>query len=144
VDGGYSLTHENVISEEGNMTFRGYDRRGTIPPHIVVEDKYQSSWKIYVDQPGIHTIDVSYSCQEEKPKGKITVIAAKTSLNHEIKPTGLTVGEPNSDWHIDNFLTHHLGTINFVKPGIYEIYMEIDADKKTPVKFQWMWVTRKN
>jgi len=144
VDGGYSLKHENVISEEGNMTGRGYDRRGTIPPHIVIEDKYQASWKIYVDKPGIHTIDVSYSGQGEKPKGEIKVIAAKTTLNHEIKPTGLTVGEPNRNWHIDNFLSHRLGTIDFSRPGIYEIYMEIDVDKKTPVKFQWMWVMGKN
>lgn len=140
VDGGYSLKHENVISEEGEMTIQGYDRRGTIPPHIIVEDEYKSSWKIYVDQPGIHTFDISYSCQSEKPKGKVTVIAAKTSLNHEINPTGLTVGEPNSDWHIDNFRSHHLGTINFTKPGIYEIYMDIDTNNKNPVKFQWLWM----
>ena len=140
VDGGFSLTHESIISEEGDAIVKGYDRRGTVPPHIIVGNKYQSSWKIFVDESGMLDIDVSYSCQAAKPKGKLTVVAARQSLSHNLMSTGLTVGEPNRDWHIDNFQSHKLGTINFAKPGIYEIYLDVEAGKDDELKFQWLWL----
>lgn len=140
VDGGYSLQHENSISEKGDVKVRGYDRRGTVPPHIIIEDTYKSNWKIFVDQPGKYTFDVSYSLQGEMPAGTIRVRAANTSLKHEVAPTGLTVGEPNRDWHIDNFTSHRVGSINFPENGIYEISIEVDAKKNNPLKFQWLWV----
>jgi alpha-L-fucosidase len=143
VDGGFSLKHENIISEVGTVAPEGYNSKGTIPPHIVISDNYQSSWKIFIDQPGDYIFDVSYSFQGEKPAGKITINAAKTSISHEVAPTGLTVAEPNRKYHIDNFASHRVGSINFQKAGIYEISMEIKAKKEQPVKFQWMWVKNK-
>jgi alpha-L-fucosidase len=140
VDGGFSLKHENIISETGNFTFQGYDRRGTVPPHIVISDKYHATWKIFVEKPGQLGMDVSYSFQGKKPSGVVKISAAEMSLNHDVAPTALTVGEPNSNWHIENFKSHSIGYINFPKAGIYEISVEIEAKKGAPVNFQWLWV----
>ena len=143
LDGGFSLRQNNINSEEGERTLKNYDKRGTVPPHVVVKEKYQTTWKIFVDQPGEMIIDVSYSLQGENPSGSIKVSAANVDLRHKVSPTGLTVGEPNQNWHIDNFTSHRLGTINFPTAGIYEIDMDIEPKKDNPVKFQWLWVERK-
>jgi alpha-L-fucosidase len=143
VDGGFSLKHGNIVTENGDVAIRGYDQRGTVPPHIIVEERYQSVWKIFVDEPGQYSFDVSYSYRGAKPAGKILVKAADTVLEHEVKPTGLTVGEPNRDWHIDNFKSHSIGKINFPATGIYEISMEVYDKKKEAIKFQWLWVAHK-
>lgn len=143
VDGGFSLKHGNIVTENGDVAIRGYDQRGTVPPHIIVEERYQSVWKIFVDEPGQYSFDVSYSYQGAKPAGKILVKAADAVLEHEVKPTGLTVGEPNRDWHIDNFKSHSIGNINFPATGIYEIFMEVNDKKKEAIKFLWLWVAHK-
>lgn len=143
IDEGYSLNHKNVAAEEGERKMRKYQRRGTVPEHIEVPKSYQSSWKIYVDKPCDMNLDVSYSFQAEKPAGSITVDVNGEQLEHDVAPTGQTVGEPNQSWHIDNFTSHRLGTINFSKPGIYEISMEVKSGKVEPVKFQWLWMEEK-
>lgn len=143
VDGGYSLKHKNIFNEEGDRTLKNYTRRGTVPPHIVVQKDYGSTWKIFVDQPGELIIDVSYSFQGEKSIGNIRVSTSDAKLNFNVSPTGLTVGEPNSNWHIDKFTSKRLGTINFPKAGIYDISLEIEAKKDNPIKFQWLWLEKK-
>ena len=140
VDGGFSLKHENSHSKTGNFTTQGYDRRGTIPPHVIISDKYQAVWKIFVEKPGPLSMDISYSFQGKKPAGTVRVSAAAMTLSHDVAPTGLTVGEPNSNWHIDNFTSHSIGSIQFPAAGIYEISMEINAKKNDPIRFQWVWV----
>lgn len=140
VDGGYSMTPANLVSEDGNRTSKGVDRRGTVPAHVVIDEKYQSKWKIYVDKPGKMTIDVSYSFQGVKPKGTIAVRAAHSTVRHDVAPSGLTVGEPNRNYHIDNFISINLGSIDFPTKGIYEIALEVEAKKDNPFKFQWLWL----
>ncbi len=85
-------------------------------------------------------LDVSYSYQEEKPGRQIKVKASNASLVHQAMPTGLTVGEPNQSWHIDNYSSHSMGIINFDIAGKYEISMEIEGKKNNPIKFQWLWL----
>ncbi|MCF6270846.1 MAG: alpha-L-fucosidase [Melioribacteraceae bacterium] len=143
VEGGYSLTHKNLISEVGNRIVKKIDRLGTVPAHTLVNEKYQCKWKIFVDKPGTMTIDVSYSFQGEKPKGTILVNAANSNRKHDVHPTGLTVAEPNKNYHIDNFTSIRVGNINFPDKGIYEIYLEIEAEKEAPIKFQWLWLEMK-
>jgi alpha-L-fucosidase len=140
VDGGFSLKHDNKLSEEGKAISNGSDRRGTVPPNMLMNGKYQSSWKIFVDEAGAMDVDVSYSCQVKSPKGKIKVIAAKQSLAHDVQHTELTVGEPNREWHIDDFQSNRIGTINFPEPGIYEIFMELEPARGEELKFQWLWL----
>ncbi|MDZ7608307.1 MAG: hypothetical protein U5K79_22605 [Cyclobacteriaceae bacterium] len=93
-----------------------------------------------MEKPTKLRADVSYSYQGKKPSGSINITAANTDLKHQISPTGLTVGEPNQQWHIDNFTSHTIGEINFPKPGIYEISMSIEIPKDSPVEFQWLWL----
>ena len=138
LDGGFSLKQDNVLSEEGDRTLKNYDKRGTVPPHVVVKEKYQSTWKVFIDEPGDKVIDVSYSLQGKKQAGSVVVNVDGQKLKHDVAPTGLTVGEPNREWHIDNFTSHRLGSINFPKAGIYEISMEVKSGKEEPVKFQWL------
>ena len=130
----------NKLSEEGNAVLKGSDRRGTVPPNLAINGKYQSSWKIFVDRAGAMDVDISYSCQAKNPKGKVKVIAAKQSLSHDVQHTGLTVGEPNREWHIDDFQSNRIGTINFPAPGIYEVYMELEPARGEELKFQWLWL----
>lgn len=140
VDGGYSLTHKNLISEKGERLEKSLSRGGTIPAHILIEDKYQIQWKIFVDKPGKMKIDASYSFQGEKPKGTFTVKMAGSILKYDITPTGKTVGEPGSNWQIDNFASKRIGVIDIPEKGIYEITLEVDAKENSPVKFQWLWL----
>jgi alpha-L-fucosidase len=140
VDGGYSLAHDNIIAESGERTVKGYEQHGTVPPHLVIDKNYKATWKIFVEKPGKLRADISYSYQCKKPSGSINVTAANTILKHQFTPTGLTVGEPNRQWHIDNFTSHSIGEIDFPKPGIYEITMNIESPKDSPVKFQWLWM----
>ena len=88
-------------------------------------------------------IDVSYGYQGEKPSGTINVSTSSTDLKHKVLPTRQTVGEPNQSWHIDNFTSHRLGTINFPTSGIYEITLKVEGGKEEAVKFQWLWLEKK-
>jgi len=143
VDGGYSLSHANKTSENGDRTVNVYDRGGTVPPHLVIPGNYQSTWKIYVEKAGILQVDASYSFQGKTPAGTISITAANSELKYQVSPSGLTVGEPNQQWHIDNFTSHTIGAIDIPKPGFYEITMSIKSAKESPVKFQWLWLTNK-
>ena len=44
---------------------------------FVVKEKYESTWKIFVDQPGEMIVDASFSFQGEKPSGSIKITATK-------------------------------------------------------------------
>jgi alpha-L-fucosidase len=70
VEGGFSLKHENILSETGNFTIQGYDRRGTMPSHVIISDKYQASLEsISLKNPDRSSVDISYSFQSKKPSG---------------------------------------------------------------------------
>ncbi len=102
-----SGARKNKISETGDGIFRRKEKGGTIPEHILVDGKYQSSWKIYVDTPGNMKFDISYSFKGKKPRGSITVNAVDSNLKHVIKPTGMTVGEPNQNWFFSLLVRNH-------------------------------------
>jgi alpha-L-fucosidase len=139
-DGGYSLTCENQSSDKTLPTERK-SRGGTIPPHATIRTPQRLAWRLYVDRAGDKTVDVSYSYQGKQPGGKITcLMSGATQMTHAIEPTGKTVGEPNSNWVIDRFLSHRLGTIHFPEAGIYELEFEIAPARNSEVGFQWIWL----
>ena len=140
VSGGFSLTPGNLIAATGNSTLTKAQRRGSIPAHVVVDDKSTYKWQLFIEESGTYNVDVSYSFQGRRDDGKILVKIAGTSLDHKLKPTGKTVGEPNSDWVIDSFNAVTVGHVSFESPGLYDIELEIHPAKKEAVKFQWMWV----
>ncbi|KOH43393.1 alpha-L-fucosidase [Sunxiuqinia dokdonensis] len=139
-DGGYALNPDNLISESGDRELIAAQQHGTVPAHVVVPKSYQASWKLFIDEPGVYKVDASYSFQGEKSAGQIQVTAANKTVRQPIAPTGLTVGEPNSNWHIPNFVSHRLGTIHFSEAGEYEISMQLEAGRNTPVQLQWLWL----
>jgi alpha-L-fucosidase len=138
-DGGYSLTCNN---QSGNSTVETErkSRGGTVPSHAVIRTPQRLAWRIYVDKAGDRTVDVSYSYQGKPAGGKITCLASGAQLTHAIEPTGKTVGEPNSNWIVDRFLSHRLGTVHFPKAGIYELELEIAPARNSEVGFQWIWL----
>ena len=140
VDGGYSLLPQNQNPEDGLLIVNRKERGGTVPAHVVVDNNKTFNWKIYIDEPGEKTFDVSYSFQSDSDKSKLELKVAKKILSHTIVPTGKTVGEPNQNWLIDNFKSNRLGKINFSEKGFYEIELKIQAAKNEEVKFQWVWV----
>lgn len=140
VDGGYSLLPENQNPKDESIFIHPLDRFGTVPRHVVVDLLNTFKWKIYVDEPSERNIDVSYSFQNEKSKSKVSVNIAGKTLSHKIKPTGQTVGEPNQRWHIDNFKSNRMGTINFPEKGYYTIEMTVEPAQNEEVKFQWLWI----
>ncbi|MDR1723679.1 MAG: alpha-L-fucosidase [Tannerella sp.] len=142
-DGDYSLTYGGT-SGERNLRIKRRERDGTVPEHVVISAPQTLKWTIYIDRAGKLAIDASYSYQGEASGGEIVCSAAGKRLTHKVEPTGKTVGEPNSNWVIDRFLSHRLGEISFPEAGVYEIEMRITPANDSEVKFQWGWITDNN
>lgn len=139
-DGGYSLTPTNSSPKEEPLKIQPKSRNGTIPQHAVVSSPVKLQWEIYVDEPGIKKVDISYSFQGSGTKGKFTFTTAETILQHHVKNTGKTVGEPNSNWIIDNFASNTIGEIDIPAKGFYKLTLEIVPEKKESIQFQWLWI----
>ncbi len=139
-DGGFSLTPRNLIYSKDEIKIQTKSRRGTIPEFTPVVGSQKMKWKIYVDEPGTKTVDISYSFQGKNPKSKLVISGFDTALTHQVEPTGKTVGEPNSDWVIDNFKSFSLGEIHFPEKGFYEINLEAEPGRNEEIKFQWIWL----
>lgn len=139
-DNGYSLKPGKTLSPATDKITPA-SRRGTIPAYVAVFDSSQTfSWNIYVDEPGEKTVDISYSMQSNSGKSKIKIFTSEENLIISSKATGKTVGEPNSNWIIDNFEAHRAGNINFSQKGYYTITAEIEPFENDTVKFQWLWL----
>ena len=138
--GGYSLKPGNQIEKLKNTSTVPASRYGTVPAHDIVENDQTYKWKIFVDEPGTKAVDISYSFQGDSEEGQIVLRTYKTELNANISATGLTVGEPNENWHIENFKALRIGTINFPESGMYEIELQVAPPKDEPVRFQWLWI----
>ncbi|MFP4622482.1 MAG: alpha-L-fucosidase [Bacteroidales bacterium] len=139
LSGGFSLTPENANKLEGDTTVDPAQKRGSIPPHVQVKHKSRYSWQIYVDGPKTLKADVSCSFQGNQSAGTIKVTSADSMVQHKVKPTGMTVGEPNSDWHIKSFESQDLGKIKLPEAGYYNISLEIEPEDE-PIDFQWLWL----
>jgi alpha-L-fucosidase len=141
--GGYSLTPRNAISSEGSTTVFPTSRRGSVPAHVTVSEKSFYRWRIYLDKPAMLHADLSYAFQGDNGKGLLKVKSEAGKLSARVKFTGQTVGEPNSNWHIESFNSHPLGSLGFPEPGLYDISLEIDPGKNEEIGFQWLWLQEK-
>jgi alpha-L-fucosidase len=140
VYGGYSLTPANATQMKGDTRVEPPTRRGTVPSHVVVEEKSQYQWRIFVDEPNTLYADVSYSYQGEEEAGTIKVKTSAATLSGKFQSTGEFVGEPNSNWQIESFNSHRLGSLKFSGPGYYDITLEIEPKKGDQLHFQWLWL----
>ena len=140
IDGGFSLKPDNQSPEPENQEIISPSKYGTVPSHINVLESQTLKWKVFIDEPGTKSIDVSYSYQGEVGKGQFIVQTLQTEITADIQNTGLTVGEPNEDWHIECYKAKHIGKIEFPEAGMYEILLQIKPAKNEPVKFQWLWI----
>ncbi|WP_346859387.1 alpha-L-fucosidase [uncultured Draconibacterium sp.] len=139
-DGGYSLLPGNQNPQPKSMEITPPAKYGTVPAFVAANGVSDFSWKIYIDKPGTKRVDVSYSFQGYLNNSQIVLEVAEQSLYHSVHPTGQTVGEPNQDWHIDNFESNKMGTIDFPEPGFYTIKLSIQPTERDPIKFQWLWL----
>jgi len=140
VSGGFSLTPGNIISSTQELNPENKSKRGTVPEHTIIDAPNRLTWKIYIDFPGKKQVDVSYSFQHENNDSKLIVKSGNTTLTHAIQPTGKTIGEPNSDWIIDNYKSFKIGTIDFPEKGYYKIELQVNPVEKDEIKFQWIWL----
>ena len=138
--GGYSFDYNNNLNDKSSTVERK-SRGGTIPSHVVIKTPQKLKWRFYVDKPGVKTVDISYYSQGKG--GKIECITPGYKLLHDIESTGKTVGEPNSNWVVDRFISHRVGEISFSKEGIYDLEFEVTPIKKGEIKFQWIWLDNK-
>jgi alpha-L-fucosidase len=139
-DGGYSLTPKLINPKDESVFISRKERGGTIPEYVDVQTEKTLKWKIYIDNPGEKTIDISYSYENKSEKNKLILKAAGSQLSQKILPTGKTVGEPNQNWVIDNFKSHRVGKINFSEKGLYDIELDIIPVDNDIMKFQWIWI----
>lgn len=144
VSGGFSLNPENWTLANGDSSIKKAERRGSIPEHVVIKNKSAYQWKLFIDEPGTYKIDASYSFQGSKAAGRMVVKTAGSTLEHQVQPTGKTVGEPNADWMIDSFNSTPLGNVVFTSTGIYNIHVEVQSKKEGNIKFQWIWLEKKS
>ena len=140
VYGGYSMIPANALGLTGNTVVKAPSRRGTVPGHIMVSEKSNYRWRMYVYRPMTMYADVSYSFQGEEGKGTLYVESQAGSLKARFKPTGMTVGEPNSNWQIESFNSHRLGQLEFPRAGYYDISLEIAPRRGEQAGFQWLWL----
>ncbi len=140
---GYSLNPSNTTKMEGDTEIEKPQRFGSVPAHIIVKEKSTYQWRVYIEKAKTVQVDVSYNFKGEKGAGNLSVKAAGILINQEVQPTGLTVGEPNSDWHIHSFNSHRVGEISFKESGYYDITLELNPAKNEPIDFQWLWLNEK-
>ncbi len=140
IEGGYSFNPGNIVFSSDQLSIVPRSRGGTIPSHVNLNSPTILRWKFYVDSPGLKSIDLSYSYQGKSKDNRIKVKVADNDLNHDILNTGKTVGEPKSNWIIDNFRSFRLGSVNFDKKGFYELEISFLPVKNEEIKFQWLWI----
>ncbi|MHA7110248.1 alpha-L-fucosidase [Sunxiuqinia elliptica] len=141
VYGGYSLTPENHVWAEGSQELVQPQKYGSVPQHLAIEQTSRYRWRVFVDKPTTVNADVSYSFQGKKAGGTFVVRCLNGErVETSIDPTGQTVGEPRSDWHIDRYKSKRVGQLSFSKAGYYDIELEVNPAKGAPVDFQWLWL----
>lgn len=140
IDGGYSLTPLNIVTSDISLETINKQRRGTIPSHVVVAERTLLKWKIYIDEPGLKSFDISYSKQAETSSSTVRLKCDGTEIRRVIPATGKTVAEPDSDWVVERFLSRKLGTISFNNPGFHDVELEIIPGSSENIKFQWLWI----
>lgn len=139
-ENGFSLTPLNSLEKSNLQNFQGKKRYGTIPGHQKINDEKILHWKIYIEEPGTKVVEISYNCQNEESGTIIQISAAGQTLTHHVRNTGKTVGEPNSNWIIDDYLSNKMGTILFEEKDVYDVEMKVSPAKNEEVDFQWIWI----
>ena len=142
VYGGFSLKPDNSLDSNGNSDLKKATKFGSIPKHAVIKDEQQYTWKIYVEKPAVFTADLSYSFQGKPDEDVVRFSIGEMMINHNVKFTGKTIGEPSSNWVIDNFSSEKMGMIKLEEPGYYEVKAEFKPKKGHEIKFNWIWIEK--
>lgn len=139
---GYALTPKNISYSQGSTKILSSSKFGSIPERLIIEEDSNYEWRVYIDQPGIYFLDISYSFQDENDKNSLTVKIGDQKLGHEIQMTGQTVGEPKSAWVIDSYNFFKLGEVQIDHPGFYDIKLDVNVIKNQTIKFNRLWLQK--
>jgi len=137
---GFSLTAENFISNNGDRVRVRAKEFGSVPGHLIVTNKSEYVWRIFIEKPTSLSVDVSYGFKGKGNGGKITVETAGESFSHKVSNTGLFVKEPGQESRLENYKSFRLGVINFTEPGYYNVKVTVEPKNNEEVDFQWIWL----
>jgi alpha-L-fucosidase len=140
IEGGYSLTPDKRLSSEGAFNLSGPDRYGTIPRKAAIQSESTMKWRLFIDQPGKYRLEASYSCQGDPAGGALKLSCGKQRLEHDLLASGVTVAEPNSNWHVPRYRAHTIGQLDFVQGGYYELELQLSPPPAGKLAFQWLWL----
>ncbi len=142
IGGGYALTPKNTINSEGSTKILTPSKFGSIPERLIIDKNSSYKWRIFIDQPGMYLLDVSYSFQDEPGKNFMIINMGDYKLKHKIQATGKTVGEPKAAWVIDSFNFFKLGKIKIDKSGYYSIDLRVNVKKDQKLNFNRLWLKK--
>lgn len=135
--GGYALKGGNAAVPTGGVKYINYD--GRHPEHLLVSEPIILTWKVYVHEPAVFDLDISYSMQG-KGEAKITVLTDHHELTASLSHTGQIVMEPNENNYTDRFVEKPVGRITFDESGYHEIRLKIEPATGETVLFNWLWL----
>ncbi len=138
--GGISLTPYNLISSEGENVRVRAKEYGSIPEHLIVINRSEYHWRIFIEKPAILNVDMSYGFKGNKGDGMITLQIAGKTISQPVNNTGLFVKEPGQNSRLENYSSHRFGKINFSEPGYYDVILTVEPEKKKEIDFQWIWI----
>lgn len=139
-ENGFSLNSENANVISKGIEKKAPERFGSIPKHAIIEEEQQISWKIFIDQPTSLKADVSYSFQNANNASSVVLELAGQQRELQFEDTGKTVGEPGSNWIIENYKSDKAGVFKIEKPGIYELKANFKIKEGSELKFNWIWL----
>ncbi len=138
--GGFPMNPYNFYSAEGDKIRVRPKAFGSIPAHLVITNKSEYHWKIFVDKPSEMNLDVSYGFEGKGSGGNIIIDVAGVSFKHDVENTGLFVIEPGQNSRLENYKSFRLGKVKFTEPGYYDIKVVVKPKKGEEVHLQWIWL----
>jgi alpha-L-fucosidase len=137
---GFSLTPNNFVSNDGDRVRVRAKEFGSIPGHLIVTNKSEYVWQIFIGKATTLNVDVSYGFKGEGNGGKITVETAGESFKHKVSNTGLFVKEPGQESRLENFKSFRLGEVSFSEPGYYNVKVTVEPKNGGQIDLQWIWI----
>ncbi len=140
--GGFNLNPQNIQTSSDTFEVEKVSMYGSVPEHIPIFRQQVFKWRIYISEPCVLKVDMSYFYSGEKQSGFIKIKSDNEVVEQKLLPGRKTVGEPNKDWHIKRFEAHKIGNLHFPKKGFYSIEAQINPNKNETVDFQWIYLQK--
>lgn len=144
MSGGYAMTPDNWIRADGSAWMEKASRFGSVPEHVEVTEASRYEWLVYLDEPGHYQVDMSWSNPTGRESGQGRIRTTGNSASVDFLPTGLTVGEPKSNWHVPAFVSSAVLDFEVQEAGYYPVILDIQPAESDTVLFQWVWLSKRS